>query len=112
MMAVRVGWGAAMFAAPDATARLTGAPGQPYLTRAFAAREALLGIGYLRAGSPAERDRWFLAALAGDGADIAGALLGARRGELDARTAALFAGGAAGWLALGAALQAWRPAGT
>ena len=57
-------------------------PQQPFLTRAFAAREAALGIGGLLAGDRAARRRWFVATMAGDAADGVAAVVGLRTGEL------------------------------
>lgn len=91
-----------MFAAPGAANRLTGTPEQPYLTRAFAAREGLIGLGYVCAAGPSERRRWLLTGLGGDAADAVAALLGWRRGELAPTTAASFVAMAGGSIAIGA----------
>ena len=85
-MATRVGWGAAMFAFPRRSNRLFGTPENPYLTRAFAAREALIGAGWFAADEDA-RGRWYLAALGGDIADGVAAAIALRTGELDRRVA-------------------------
>ena len=101
----RVALGALAFAAPGLTARLAGgakgADGtRDLLTRMFAAREIVVGTGYLLSKG-SDRKLWARLGLVVDGLDTVGALRSRGKAPLWATAGILAA--AAGCTALGAA---------
>ena len=75
----RVALGLAALAVPRVTARVLGLgrgadPGRDYLTRAFGAREIVLGAGYLLSRDDSARRLWARAGLAVDALDLVSGL--------------------------------------
>ncbi len=102
---LRVAAGVTSWVAPNFSGKLFGLepdanPQAAYLVRLFGVRDAVIGIGALRAKRKAQTN-WIELGIVCDTADLAAALVGGGKGYLPPATTAMLGGAAVGATALG-----------
>ena len=102
---LRLAVGVTSWAAPNFSGKLFGLqpeanPQAPYLGRLFGVRDAVLGVGALRAKKKAQDD-WIELGIVCDAADTVAAFLGGGKGYLSPTTTAMLAAPAMAATALG-----------